>query len=146
MKKLVFTIIFWSIYSSTACAGDVFANMGMKMKYLNKKQSVLSQNIANADTPGYRAKKLEPLNLKTNRRTRIVPVATSPGHITPKKTGRFKVVRQNNSSDTTLNGNDVDLEEQMIKMSENDLEYRTTTGLMRQMNNLVKAAMGPAGG
>jgi flagellar basal-body rod protein FlgB len=30
--------------------------MGAKMMYLEKRQAVLAQNIANADTPNYRAK------------------------------------------------------------------------------------------
>ena len=35
---------------------SLFKAMSAKMDYLNTRQRVLSQNIANADTPGYRAR------------------------------------------------------------------------------------------
>ena len=36
-----------------------------RMSWLNARQDVLSQNVANADTPGYTARDLKPLDFET---------------------------------------------------------------------------------
>ena len=40
---------------------DVFRLTNSKMGWLSERQTVLAQNIANADTPGYKAKDLKGL-------------------------------------------------------------------------------------
>ena len=42
----------------------IFAALTEKMKWLTARQSVLAQNIANSDTPNYRARDLKPLEFR----------------------------------------------------------------------------------
>ena len=41
---------------------DLFRLAGSRMRYLTERQSVVARNIANADTPGYRAQDLTPFS------------------------------------------------------------------------------------
>ena len=43
---------------------SIFAMAQSKMSWLGQRQTVLAQNIANADTPSYRAKDLEALDFQ----------------------------------------------------------------------------------
>ena len=40
----------------------LFKAIGAKMEYLSQRQNIISQNIANADTPGYQPKDLKPVD------------------------------------------------------------------------------------
>ena len=71
-----------------------------RMTWLNQRQDVLSQNVANADTPGYVARDLKPLDFdegaerqrKFRRRTLMTTdprhIALSPSHRANSKTRR----------------------------------------------------------
>ena len=68
----------------------IFAMLTSKMGWLNERQRVLSQNIANADTPGYTPKDLKPVNFArevaaTERKLKVA--ATAPSHIAPRISG-----------------------------------------------------------
>ena len=62
---------------------DIFRLTNSKMGWLSERQTVLAQNIANADTPGYKAKDLKAPDFSSMlNTTRDVPVAkTSEGHL-----------------------------------------------------------------
>jgi len=142
MKKLAAFIISIFVFPALSCAEDsVFTDMKKHLSYLNQRQALISKNIANADTPGYKTLDLAPI--KSQKSPRGISLAgTSPMHITHHKAGNnFQTVRDG-SPDTAINGNDVVLEEEMVKMSQTDMEYQKTLSLMRQMTSLVKVAIG----
>lgn len=149
MKKVLPAIfcVFVAMPLSAGAEGrpDVFEAMQTKLRYLTNRQSVISQNIANANTPNYKAKDLESVdfNAAPRRQSRMGLVATDPGHIrSVSKPISFEVVKQKDAYETAPNGNNVVLEQQTVKMSENNLEYQTTLNLMRKMNRLVRTAIG----
>jgi flagellar basal-body rod protein FlgB len=43
----------------------LFKALGAKMDYLNQRQSIISQNVANADTPGFRPMDLKEVDFGT---------------------------------------------------------------------------------
>lgn len=131
-----------------------------KMQWHQARQRVLAENVANADTPRYRGKDLERPSLPgpeigagggattggvTTRGARVASVAlavTQPGHATgrggtsgfrPDATPHFEV---------TPNGNAVDLEEEMAKSAENQLDYQTAVSLYQQSMALIRTALG----
>ena len=107
------------------------------------------QNIANANTPGYVAKDLKELDFKSliGRQRGYGPLqlaATEPGHIAP--------VAPNNpapvvtvSSDQSLDGNGVSLEQQMMKVSSNAAEYALVTTIYKDNVSMIKTALGSGG-
>jgi flagellar basal-body rod protein FlgB len=142
MKKLVVSILVLSFIPAYAFAGDdVVTDLQTKMKYLNNRQSVISQNIANANTPKYKAKDLKPLSFGGGSRLQLA--TTSPSHLGGAgSNGNFKAMKEPDAYDTAPNGNNVVLEQQMIKMSDTDSDYSATTSILKQMNGLMHAAVG----
>ncbi|MCE3232033.1 MAG: flgB [Rickettsiaceae bacterium] len=142
MKILAAIVLLLSSVSSATANDDVFSSLQTKMRYLNSRQSVISQNIANANTPGYKSNDLKPL--KFGKSTNQLQLATTtPGHIGGAGSAMgFKAIKQRDSYETTPTGNNVVLEEQMVKMSETDRDYETTTNVLKQMNGLLRTAIG----
>jgi flagellar basal-body rod protein FlgB len=127
-----------------------------KMQWHQARQRVLAENVANADTPRYRGKDLKAPDLpaaagigadgRTGMRAgRVASVSlavTQPGHsaglgnhngFKTDATPRFEV---------TPNGNAVDLEEEMAKSAENQLDYQTAASLYQQSMSLIRTALG----
>jgi flagellar basal-body rod protein FlgB len=119
--------------------------MDTKMNYHAERQDVLSQNIANADTPGYRPKDLGALDfgsmLPTKGRLRMAQ--TTEGH----KSGISLGSMTNEAQETRKNfeikpvKNAVNLEEQMTNVSHNAFAYQMTTTLYKKSADLFRLAV-----
>jgi flagellar basal-body rod protein FlgB len=117
-----------------------------QLRWLGQRQEVLARNIANADTPDFRAQDLKPL-----RFDQIVAAAepfrlaiTRAGHIASphRANGPFKVSEQRNPYETSPDGNAVVLEEQMAKVSETALSYSLANELYRKQLGMFRIALG----
>jgi flagellar basal-body rod protein FlgB len=126
----------------------IFAMMSKRMAWLAQRQQVLAQNIANADTPGYRPRDLKPLGFKELARSSLAslrPKVTHAAHIATASGARetgFPQTVQKESVETTLSGNAVVLEEQLMKASQTAMDYETTTNLYRKHISMIKDALG----
>ena len=123
----------------------LFEAITRRMSWLGERQSVLSQNIANADTPGYTAKDVKAPDfgkLVANAGQRLPMTVTSPKHVTPVHDGgQFRTEAQK-PGERAPNGNSVKLEEQMMKVSDTVNDYALTTSLYRQQLGLFKLVLG----
>lgn len=118
---------------------DIFDDMQHSLKVTNKRQQIISQNLANADTPGYKAKKVLPLKPMNS----IGLKTTSPTHITTTGwSGSSRIIEDNNTRYETLDGNTVVVEDQMLEMNKNNLEHRMTLGMLQKMTGLMRTAIG----
>lgn len=118
---------------------DIFKGANRVMPFLNytwKRHKVILSNIANADTPNYRTKDVafslvEDGKFKTTR----------PQHIKPAGSEDFKVfeVRKKLVGNDL---NDVSIEEEMAKLSQNRIAYevymRFATGSLEKLNNVIR--------
>jgi flagellar basal-body rod protein FlgB len=124
-----------------------------RMQWHQARQRVLAENVANADSPRYRAKDLaEPAmpaavaaaagRANGALRTPAVSLAvTTEGHMTGAGGGRFKTAGRGDF-EVRPSGNAVDLEEQMTKSAENQLDYQTAASLYQQSLGLLRIALG----
>ena len=118
------------------------------MAYHSERQSHLAHNIANADTPGFEVKDLKKLDfekLAMIEANRLHMRATSPHHLTGSKeraNQAFKDEKQRKTYETTPVENNVVLEEQQMKMADNNAEYLKTTNLYKKTVDLFKIAIG----
>lgn len=130
----------------------VFSMMTQKMRYLSARQSVLAQNIANADTPGYAPRDVRAPDFKRmlSQTGQSVPLArTNPAHMTGKggaNGNNYKVNTLKDSYETNPDGNKVALDEEVQKMSFNQADYQQMTTLYRKTLDLYKTAIGRTGG
>lgn len=127
----------------------LFGMMGEKMAWLSQRQRVISQNIANADTPDYNARDLAALNFKDTmaRQTMQVSLAVSdPEHVAlPQSTERFNEREQRDGYEVSIDENGVVLEEQMMKLNQTAGDYNLATGLYRKYMQMHKIALGKGG-
>lgn len=125
---------------------SLFASLKKRMDYIGNRQEILAQNIANADTPKYRAKDLKPFNFKQLMQSEKMHVSVSGTNSKHIGTGPARIrdyaQERNKPYETTLNGNQVVLEEQILKMNESQIDHELTTELYRKNLTLFKIALG----
>jgi flagellar basal-body rod protein FlgB len=118
---------------------DIFRSIDKVLPHLNfawKRHKVILSNIANADTPNYRAKDVV-MEEESASKLKI----TREKHINPKSGEGFRVIEVQRR----LVGNDfnnVSLEEEMAKLTQNRLAYEAYMRMMRgsvdELNNIIK--------
>jgi flagellar basal-body rod protein FlgB len=125
----------------------LFDMMQRKLSWLSARQQVLSQNIANADTPGYKPRDLKPLDFKNMAKGQIDPVAptvTNPMHLvgfTPEAPGT-KSDKEKHPLETTISGNAVTMEEELMKANRTASDFELTTNLYHKQLSMIKEALG----
>jgi flagellar basal-body rod protein FlgB len=127
--------------------GDLglFSALKTKMNWHQTRQRTLAENVANADTPRYQAKDLKPLDFKSRTPGGPGPVrlaTTDARHIgggsgtSPFKNGGDRPF------EVTPNGNAVNLEDQMMRVAENQMDYQAVTSLYQRGIGVLKTAIG----
>ena len=128
----------------------LFALVTKRMGWLAQRQEVLSQNVAHADTPGYVPHDLKAQNFRAALKDAVGPVAmarTDGAHIDSTRGGtKNREAKSKKTYEETPSGNAVVLEEQMLKVSETQTDYRMATSLYRKHIGMIKEALGRRGG
>lgn len=118
--------------------------IGGKMNWLNQRQGVLSQNIANADTPNYRPKDLEKVDFgsvmsKISNRPHLQKATTNASHIgTNSEVGEADVRKSRTVYEAAPAENSVILEEQLIKAQKTNADYSLITNLYRKNVGMIR--------
>ena len=128
----------------------VFAALTKRMTWLNQRQKVLADNIANADTPGFAPRDLNELDfrkeLSRSNRTSMRMDVSSARHIVPKGVDRselqFGTKPQKDVYERSPDGNSVVLEQQLMKVTETKMDYELMTNLYRKHMGMLKTALG----
>ncbi len=126
---------------------SLFGMMKQRLAWLGQRQEVLAQNIANADTPGYRPRDIKPIEFRGMVKRQISPVnmdTTHGSHIAgqTKSAKTFDDQVNRRPYETAPAGNAVVLEEQMAKVSETSVSHRLTTELYRKHLGMIRTAIG----
>ncbi len=112
------------------------------LNYHRDRHSVLSSNIANADTPEFRPKDLV-RRVATNPSRDVAIARTEGGHMNHNGTthGDLMKVTVDRTAQPGLDGNAVNLEREMSKLGANTLRYEAAAKMVaRQLANLKYAA------
>lgn len=123
---------------------ELFGAIIDKMHWLSERQRVLAQNVANADTANYKPKDLAPFDFKsTLQQAMVTPQVTHPKHILVGHAGKSGVqVVNTKTRETQLSGNAVDLESEMMKVSQTGMDYQQMAGLLKKWQTMVRTALG----
>lgn len=129
----------------------LFSVMKSKLAYMSERQSVLAQNIANADTPGYQA-----MDIKTPNFKKMVAIAGSQMQLKTTNEKHFSglggsshnsnVIKRDSTYERNPNGNNVTIEEEMAKVAENQAEYQKVLNIYRKSVDMFKTAIGKNNG
>ncbi len=125
------------------------AVLKQKLRWHQARQNVLAQNVANADTPGYKPRDLKAFRFESVLRRQMSPAAgaltTNDKHIRPASFGspggKFET-RESADWETTPSGNAVSLEGQMMKVTANQMEFQTASALYTRSLGLLRIALG----
>ncbi|BCA58946.1 flagellar basal body protein [Sphingomonas sp. HMP6] len=130
----------------------LLAGIGVAMKNLSERQRVIAQNIANSETPGFKAREVNPPNFSSllSAQDTGKPAVARP-HITltsgmtalgAHQIMAGNVVADRDVSETKPDGNNVVIEDQLLKMGQIQADFATMTSLYRKQIGLLKAAIG----
>lgn len=127
----------------------IFNMMNKRMGWLTQRQQVLAQNIANSDTPNYKPHDLLKQNFSRFLRPSVPRqnmAVTSANHIEPtRRNSEHRSEKSAEVYETSLAGNSVIIEEQLMKVSETQGNYRLATNLYQKHLNMLKSAIGRDG-
>ena len=129
---------------------SILSALRTKMAWHQTRQNVLAENVANADTPGFRARDLERPDFSAMLGTRSTGnssiMRTNPMHLGG---GGASLASFSSSEDTdyevTPEGNAVSLEGQMMKVAENQMDYQLVTTLYSRSLGMLRTAISRRG-
>lgn len=127
--------------------------MAREMKHLAERQRVIAQNIANSETPGYKSRDVNAPDFSdllaqqgqsgvpniARPRVQITSGMAALG-ATPIEAGN--VIMDTDISETKPDGNNVTLEDQLLRMSKVQADFTAMTNLYRKQQSLMKTALG----
>ena len=123
----------------------ILSMLRTRMQWHQERQRLLAENVANADTANFKPRDLAPLHfgqlLPTPAavglaRTDQAHLGGSTGTAAPFKLGQAE------KYEVRPTGNAVNLEDEMLKVAANQMDYQAATSLYGRSLGLIKAALG----
>lgn len=125
----------------------IFSMLRTRLDWAQTRQRLLAENVANSDTPNYQARDLTPLNfpdpakIATAGVPRVQLAQTEAGHFGLSE-GSSQFAESKAGYDVRPTGNAVSLEEEMMKVAANQMDYQAASALYTRSLNLIKTAIG----
>jgi flagellar basal-body rod protein FlgB len=126
----------------------VLSALRTKMQWHQERQRVLSENVSNSDTPNFKPRDLvEPKFDATGANATgaagsLAMARTSTSHIAPPGADQTFAQNRKVGFETRPAGNAVNLEDEMLKVSANQMDYAAVTSLYSKSLHLLKTAIG----
>ena len=123
----------------------LFSMLRSRLGYLTQREQLISQNVANSDTPNYKARDLKEFTFSdTLKQATVSPVTTNPMHMVGNSArgATAGTVVKDKSYEVLPSGNSVVMEDQMMKVASNNADYQLATNIYRKMTGLFRTALG----
>jgi len=123
-----------------------FGLLRSRLGQLSERQRLISENIANASTPGYRPRDIDTssfqqvLAQQAGASTGLQMARTNPNHMTAGGGTGSVSLTTGEDSETTIDGNAVVLEDQMAKAQDTRMQFETGLALYQKGLDLLKMA------
>lgn len=127
---------------------SMFSLLKARLEMLGERQKVIAGNVANVSTPGYVPQDVDAKAFADSMRTQMRSASASEGMLTTNAkhfssgsggSASFSV-RPSPDSETTIDGNSVVVEEQMMKIAETRMDFETMVGLYQKSLGLLRMA------
>lgn len=116
-------------------------NLKSRLRWLEARQKLVSSNVANASTPGYKSRDLRPFSAEMlNNGTSLV--VTNVAHIASGSTFSDQSALKVGSFETMPDKNNISLEDQMTRLADIQIDYQTAASLYTKSLGLIKTAIG----
>jgi flagellar basal-body rod protein FlgB len=129
--------------SPLGSGGGLMNALKARMHFHEARQKVLAQNVANADSPGFRPVDLKSPEIGRDRPQPVLLAQTAIGHMTGagQAGGAFDDTKAKRF-ETTPSGNAVNLEDEMMKVARNQGDFQLAASLYSKSLGLMKIAIG----
>ncbi|MBO1904434.1 flagellar basal body rod protein FlgB [Microvirga sp. 3-52] len=110
-------------------------------QWLAARQTTISGNVANANTPSYRARDIEPFADILDK-TKLIMASTNDSHIgfSPSKAEANKV-KKADSWDTVYSKNSVSLEQELLKSGEVNRQHSLNTSIVKSFHRMLMSSV-----
>ena len=125
----------------------IFSMLRTKMQWHQERQRLLAENVSNADTPNFKPRDLVPPKFDGRSPALGASLAlaqTSPAHIAGANaagTPQFRTDRRG-GYEVRPAGNAVSLEDEMMKVANNQMDFQAATSLYTRGLGMLKTAIG----
>ncbi len=110
-------------------------------EWLSVRQAVITGNVANANTPGFRAKEVEAFEDVFDS-THLTLARTAPGHVDINGTELgTTATAEEDSWDVSYSGNSVSLDQELVKADEVNRAYSLDTGIVKAFHRMLLASV-----
>ncbi len=126
----------------------IFSMLRTRMHWHQERQRLLAENVANADTPNFKPRDLAPPQFdQTPAASAVAAPALDANQCRPPcrlgaELRASSRPTENCTYETRPAGNAVSLEDEMIKVAANQMDYQAATTLYGRSLGLVKTALG----
>ena len=119
----------------------LFQVASQKAGWLSARETAVASNVANANTPGYRAIDVQPFSAVLDT-SPIAMATTNSGHMTP-SAPLLDSLREieTDQAEETLSGNTVNIEQQMINLGDVNRDFSMTGNIRRAFHQLILSAL-----
>lgn len=109
-----------------------------RLHWLDARQRVLAQNVANADTPGFRPSDMRPFT-QALAGAQAVVARTDPRHLAPARDARAQRERR---VERSMDDNGVALDREATRIADSETAHALAVGLHRRYLGLFRTALG----
>jgi flagellar basal-body rod protein FlgB len=115
----------------------LFSLASQQAGWLSTRQATIASNVANANTPGYRAQDVQPFSAVLSH-LQLPMATTAPGHIQPASlAGDRTKVKTSDSWDVVHSGNSVNLEQEMMKAGDVNRAHALNVNIVRSFHQML---------
>lgn len=118
-----------------------------RLQWYETRQKVLAGNVSNANTPGFQPRDLRP-PVMTGSLGPLAPVRveqTSPLHMASGAASDSPDTTKGPRFETRPSGNAVNLEDEMMKVAQNQSDYQLAASLYQKSLAMIRTAVGGKG-
>ncbi len=116
---------------------QLFKVISRHNQWLAVRQNAISGNIANANTPGFRAQDVQPFEMALEQ-AQLAMAATQQGHLSPGPPGAPATeLRRGEAWEVSHSGNNISLEQELLKAGEVNRGYRLNTSVAKVFHRLI---------
>lgn len=134
-RKYLYLCSVMILFAQTTFAQTV-KDLNEELKYLAEREMIISKNLANIDTPGFKPQDIK----KQPKRETIQLSVTHPAHMRVNQNLEYDLI-QGDIVEIKPNGNAVTAEHELAKKNENQIQFNKTSNIVSTIKNMTRSAI-----
>lgn len=121
---------------------SIFSVVSQHVDWLSQRYAVTARNVANIDTPGFKAQQIESFKNTFDEMASIQMASTQPGHITTNSSAEttYDVSPQKNA-EIKVSGNDVSIDKEMEAIGDTSRQFAADMNLERLFQRMYISSL-----